>query len=422
MNKTRSKKIRDPIHNYIKLGPLESALIDTAPFQRLRYVRQLGLNYLVYPGANHTRFEHSLGVCHLARACSEELGLVEPEGDVVSAAALLHDLGHGPFSHLSDSIFKRYGTSHEEFALKTINQGPISEILEEHGISPADVCRLLGKDHGCSSLITSQLDVDKMDYLVRDAHYTGVAIGADLGRIVNTHRLVNGKVAITETSLPAVESLLISRFIMFPSVYNHRTSRIAERMLLRAFELSLSREQKADMLDAAGSRELDRVQRMMDTEFFAFLLDSNERSSTLARRVFERKLLKTVFEVPFGRVGPEEARRLHRAKGEFPGQIEEQIAGQFQVPRDLVIIDFPELPIREDRPLHIVTKEGHLTTVDEVSKLAAILAHAQYDHWKIRVFLPEKFRHIPSASLEKVFEDFVELKDTGSQRFLSEFF
>lgn len=421
MKKNRSKNIRDPIHNYIKLGALESELIDTAPLQRLRYVRQLGLNYLVYPGANHTRFEHSLGVCHLAGACVEEIQLAEYERNVLSAAALLHDIGHGPFSHLSDIIFQKHGRSHEEFTIKSIKSGQISGILEKHGITPADVCSVLQKKHKYSSLIASQLDVDKMDYLVRDAHYTGVAIGADLGRIVNTHRLVNDQIAITETSLPAVESLLISRFIMYPSVYNHRTSRIAERMLLRAFELSLPGGKNHESFDSTRPGWLDEFQKMMDIEFLTHLFGSNEKSSRLAHRVFERKLLKTVFEIPFERVGKDEAEKLYKGKEELSRLIEEQIAERFSVPRELVIIDVPELPIHEDQAFYIVTKRGELKTVDEVSKLAAILRYAQYDHWKIRVFLPEKFRDIKSAELEKIVGDFIELRDHASQRFLSEF-
>ena len=421
MKKNRSKKIRDPIHNYIKLGALESELIDTAPLQRLRYVRQLGLNYLVYPGANHTRFEHSLGVCHLAGACVGEIGLDEYERNVLSAAALLHDIGHGPFSHLSDTIFQKYGSSHEEFTIKTIRDDLISGILEKHAVAPSDICSVLQKKHKFSSLIASQLDVDKMDYLVRDAHYTGVAIGADLGRIVNTHRLVNDQIAITKTSLPAVESLLISRFIMYPTVYNHRTSRIAERMLLRAFELSLKDESRHGALAPTRPGWLDELQRMMDIEFLTHLFASEERASRLAHHVFERKLLKTVFELPFERVGKDEAEKLHAGKEELSRLMEEQIAQHFSVPREQVIIDFPELPIHEDRPLYIVTKSGELKTVDEVSKLAAILAHAQYDHWKIRVFLPEKFRDIQSTELERIIGDRVELQDSGSQRFLSEF-
>ena len=420
MTEDRSRKIRDPIHNYIKLGTLETRLMDTPQFQRLRYVRQLGLNYLVYPGANHSRFEHSLGVYHLARACVEEIGLEDYLRRVLSTAALLHDLGHGPFSHVSDTIFKLHGTSHEEFSLKQIREGGVGTILEQHGIDPGDVCSVLQKNHKFSSLITSQLDVDKMDYLVRDAHYTGVAIGADLGRIVNTHRLVGEKIAISDTSLPAVESLLISRYIMYPSVYNHRTARIAERMLLRAFELSLQGE-------VGGGREgislerLEKLQQMKDVEFLTHLQESCEKADLMVQRVLQRKLLKTAFELPFERVGEEEAERVNGIKREFSQQLEERIAHRFSIPKDLVIIDVPGFSITGERPLYIVTKGNELKTVNEVSRLAAILAHAQYDHWKIRLFLPERFRDIKATALEKIFEEFLELRHTGSQRSLHEF-
>ena len=404
MKREKSKKIRDPIHNYIKLGKLETSLIDTTQFQRLRYIRQLGLNYLVYPGANHTRFEHSLGVYHLANACAEEIGFEEHEKEVLSVAALLHDIGHGPFSHLSEKIFEKFGSSHEDFTIDIMEKEPFATILEDSDISLKEVRAVLEKKHSYSSLISSQLDVDKMDYLVRDAHYTGVATGADLGRIVNTHRLVNGRVAITETSLPAVESLLISRFIMYPSVYNHPTARIAECMLLKAFELAhLTFQKKGEEVRA------EELQQMKDLEFLLYLSKADERTKKIVENVLERKLLKTALEIPFEMIGKEQLNKVVKRKNEIAEEVERRLVSSFSLSEEEVIVDFPELPIREESPLYIVTKDGELKSVYQVSNLASILQRAQYDHWKIRVILPEKLRNVKKSKIKRIFEDFFEI-------------
>lgn len=226
-------RIRDPIHGFISVRPVEAALVDTEPLQRLRRIRQLGLTHLVYPGAEHSRFTHSLGACHVAGQLAETLTRAGWQGDVglVRAAALLHDLGHPPLSHAGER-----GTRHEHMTARLIRGSPIAEVLAAHELDPDRVADLaLG--HGepvAAALVAGELDADRMDYLLRDARMCGVRYGEyDLPRIIETITLAPGgdAVAVSRAGLHAAEGLLLARYSMFQQVYFHRTRRILDLLL-----------------------------------------------------------------------------------------------------------------------------------------------------------------------------------------------
>ena len=162
------KVIRDSIHGDIFLTSGEVKLIDTPEFQRLRRIKQLGMTYLVYPGANHTRFEHSIGTLFLASRVAERLNLEEEEIRLARFSALLHDIGHGPLSHTSEEILEYYlKKSHEEITVKLIKDSSIASLLEDEEISPKDVAEIiLGKRGYLSEMISGDFDVDRMDFLV----------------------------------------------------------------------------------------------------------------------------------------------------------------------------------------------------------------------------------------------------------------
>src|SRR3954467_13837688 len=210
--------IRDPLHNNIRLDPLARELIETPAFQRLRYVRQLGLAFLVYPGATHTRFEHALGTYHLARRSlallNEENSLVALPADecaIVAAAALLHDLGHYPFSHALEEIGAMH---HEEVARALIAGGEIGAILTRQlgKDAPARIISLVRgeSDSPLQRLISGSLDLDKLDYLRRDAFMCGVSYGdIDVDRLLKSLVLVRDErerisVGIAEKGLSAL--------------------------------------------------------------------------------------------------------------------------------------------------------------------------------------------------------------------------
>jgi len=186
---SESRAIRDPIHGFIRLNEQESELVDTRAFQRLRNLRQLALAHLVYPGAMHTRFEHSLGVCHVAGLLADSLKFTEDEKRLVRLAALMHDLGHGPFSHVSEEALELYADRskltakgekiHELITAILIRQD--EELSRLLSLSDRDkIIALLGRGYGepiVRSVLSGPLDADKQDYLLRDSYFCGVKYG-----------------------------------------------------------------------------------------------------------------------------------------------------------------------------------------------------------------------------------------------------
>jgi len=180
------KIIKDPVHGYVEVDDPLLPLLDSPVMQRLRAVRQLGFSYLVYPGANHTRFEHSLGTMHLAGLMARQLRLPADEALLVKTAGLLHDIGHGPFSHAIEPFMEEYtGRGHHQIREVLVGTGTW-DLISEAGIDPGAVCALIEGDHPLGGIIHGDLDVDRMDYLLRDAHYTGVPYGT-----VDAHRLIH---------------------------------------------------------------------------------------------------------------------------------------------------------------------------------------------------------------------------------------
>ncbi|MEJ7759840.1 MAG: HD domain-containing protein [Gemmatimonadaceae bacterium] len=250
----RFEILRDPLWNNIRVDELTLSLIDTDIFQRLRYVRQLGLAYLVYPGATHSRFEHALGAYHLSRGAlallAEEdgsTGSATEEQTVVRAAALLHDVGHYPFSHALEEIGQLH---HEDVARPLITSGTIASILRQAigADAPERVFELI---RGTSSsplqgLISGSLDLDQIEYLKRDAFMCGVPYGEiDVDRLTNSMVILNdpdtGKtvLGVHEKGLSALESLLFAKYQMYRNVYWHHAVRSATAMYKRMVDDAL---------------------------------------------------------------------------------------------------------------------------------------------------------------------------------------
>ncbi|RPJ30405.1 MAG: HD domain-containing protein, partial [Planctomycetaceae bacterium] len=167
--------IRDPIHGYIEIRPCIERLLDTHIVQRLRNIKQLGWTNLVYPGSNHTRFEHSLGTYYLASRVASELS--EAERTEVEIAALLHDIGHGPYSHDCEEVIEKYTRRSHSDVKFLLEKEEIATILDELGISQTTIASQIEGKTKLGQVVNGTLDVDRMDYLVRDAYYTGVSYG-----------------------------------------------------------------------------------------------------------------------------------------------------------------------------------------------------------------------------------------------------
>ncbi len=233
------KVFKDPVHRYIHVrDELIWKLIGTKEFQRLRRIRQLGTTYLTFHGAEHTRFNHSLGVYEITRRILEEFKgrphWNEEERLLALAAALLHDIGHGPFSH---SFEKAFQTDHEEWTRAIIlGRTEVNQILLKVGADfPKAVADVIEKTYAnklLTSIISSQIDADRMDYLLRDAYYTGVSYGHfDMERILRVMRPMEDQVVIKLSGMHAVEDYIMSRYQMYWQVYFHPVTRSAEVIL-----------------------------------------------------------------------------------------------------------------------------------------------------------------------------------------------
>ncbi|WP_314762877.1 HD domain-containing protein [uncultured Selenomonas sp.] len=270
------ERYRDPVHGFIEVRPLEKKIIDSAPFQRLRHIKQLAMTNLVFHGAEHTRFGHSLGVMFLVTRAfhmAVENGTAEYRfsrkkiewyEQILRLIALTHDLGHAPFSHASEAVFPD-GIEHEDFTEKIIKETEIAEYIyaigkefktkdEKYDITPDLICDIYrGRDPGekseftfLKSFMDGELDCDKMDYLLRDSLYCGVNYGKfDLDRLLSSLTIdVNDgvpRLAIDYGGLKVFEEFVLARYFMFTEVYFHRTRRYFDYVLGRALKEILPR-------------------------------------------------------------------------------------------------------------------------------------------------------------------------------------
>jgi HD superfamily phosphohydrolase len=293
--------IRDPIHGYITLNDTEFALVNTRAFQRLRHIRQLGLTDQVFPGATHTRFSHSLGVMHLAERMLERL-FAQPSARALSAeektrlvrlmrlAALLHDLGHPPFSHALEDLFEP-GIGHEAMARDIVLNTEIADLLaatgKPWGVGPEEVTALMAGSPApglefLSTVLSSELDIDKMDYLLRDSLYCGVRYGTfDLERLLYTAVLVQApggpRLGVHESGIHALEAFVLARYYMFAQVYFNVTSKVLELHLKRFF----------NALDLRWARSVDRFLEQDDVFVYTLLkahADHPDAQAILYRR------------------------------------------------------------------------------------------------------------------------------------------
>ncbi len=335
--------IRDPLWNNIRVDPVALRLVDSPAFQRLRYVRQLGLAYLVYPGASHSRFEHALGTYHLARRTLTLFGdhdgasALDPhQCRLVRYAALLHDIGHYPFSHALEEIG---AVHHEEVARPLIMQGPVSAILRDAlgDDAPRAIMDLIrGRSTSpLQGLISGSLDLDKIEYLKRDAFMCGVNYGdIDAERLLDSLTLVENPdggasmVGIFEKGLSALESLLFAKYQMYRNVYWHHAVRSATAMYKRLVEEALR----------AGTLDAESLATFTDE---GLLHELEERTpSTLLSDLRKRRLYKRVFECP--------AAELDSGIGEWIADdrdlvvaVEDQLAAELHLQPGQLLLDYP---------------------------------------------------------------------------------
>ncbi len=302
----RAISFRDPIHGFIHADPLERALINSRPLQRLRAIHQLGFAYLVFPGAEHSRFSHVLGAMELAGRVYDALAadgveVLDPDRRsrarrLIRVTALLHDIGHAPFSHSAEDLFDG-GIDHEEMTRRLLDLEEIRDIFARlgDGLEPEMVVRLLGKPDDATErllakIISGELDVDKMDYLLRDSLYCGVRYGSyDLARLLDTMLPIEDPetgewgIGVEEGGIHALEALVMARYYMFTQVYFNTTG--------KALELHLSQ-----WLREEGRRWPADPETFLRHDDVSTLTEMRGSASVHARAVVERAYYPMAFE------------------------------------------------------------------------------------------------------------------------------
>jgi HD superfamily phosphohydrolase len=391
LNEKRMKIIKDPVHGYVEVSEAFLALLDSPLVQRLRHIRQLGFSHLVYPGANHTRFEHSLGTMHLASLVCRQLRLQDAEKKLITAAGLLHDVGHGPYSHATEALMEEYiGRRHHQID-HLIMDGEMADILEKLDISPQEVCSVIGGEHPLSGIIHGDLDVDRMDYLLRDAHYTGVPYGTvDAHRLIRNTVISDQGIVLRESGINAAESLLIARTLMRPAVYFHHVSRIAESMVKTA---------AVEHLVAVGFDCISKLLSMDDAAFHRELLTSpSDNSRIMMQSLYKRRLYKRALYAGREQVNPvamQANTSLQRSR-----EIATAISEMAGVDPSDVLVDIPPFPASMSMEVQIKNRHDFID-LEEISPLMKTLNETRRGQWRVGVYtLPECRSRVEEASVE----------------------
>lgn len=411
------KAFLDPVHGFILVNDdWLLQLIDSAEFQRLRRVRQLGASFGTYHGAEHTRFGHSLGAMHIMQRILTRLeqvhGPIEDETDVVArAAALLHDVGHGPLSHSLEFLLTP-GVSHEYWTKRIILEDTdVNRVLRRKDKTLPDkvaaVIDGLAEPPWVNDLVSGQLDVDRMDYLLRDALYTGAEYGRfQLDRVVNTLVLQDGQVAVRRKGLQAIEEYVLARHFMYWRVYLHKTIR-GNELLLRAAVRRARAVAKKDAPGAdvvkAGPLGMFFRKRPVDVHDYLSVDDADllvslkqwsrcgdSVLSDLSERFLRRCLLKPVFSAPVTQVNDrlrQDARAIVANAGYHPDYYC-LIDNTANVPYDT----YAQSPSQE-RKQPIVVRDGATGRLVEISELSPLIRGlASLRMRAVNVYVPDECR------------------------------
>jgi HD superfamily phosphohydrolase len=394
--------IKDPIYGYIRLTEVERNVIDTVAVQRLRRIRQLAGAEFVYPAANHTRFEHVLGTMYLAGVVTDSLPvhLSSEEKQRVRLAALLHDVGHAPFSHLFEPLLLKYmGRNHEDVSRWIIADSTLTGVIKRQGFDAEALSGLaIGKPGKTErsflgQIISSSFDVDKMDFVVRDSYHTGAGYGSvDVFRLIYTMDILDGNLAVDVTALPSLESLILARLESFKAIYFHRACRAVQMMLLKALEAA------RDDLAILQAKTPDEYLEWDDYTVWSKLW-LNPRSKEIVREIAARRLLKCAYERTF--YAKDELASSVFTKENVRLKLEEEIASKAKVPAADVGIDVPTLPSVPyhyameigpiDIPIFSKTRSGEKIP-QKITNISKVLDDLRVFMNIVRVYTKEQYR------------------------------
>jgi len=389
--------IIDPIHDFIRVYDYELPIIDSSLFQRLRRIKQLSGAHLTYPSAQHSRFEHSLGVMHIATeagfALNEKGFLNSDDVQVLRLAALLHDIGHGPFSHLFEEVIQEKKISHEDYGKKIILNSEIGDILSKTGFDKKLITQIAfgeSKFQYLNEIVSGALSADMMDYLLRDGYFTGAEHAkVDHKRITQSLNIHKKKIALERSALYSFESMMHSRYQMFKAVYFHKTVRAAEVMLIQALRLS-------DNEFGFTSLNLNEYVKLTDEFVLSSIVTSNSSKLKQAKQLAEdyqnRKLLKCVFERILN-----SRTNLKKTKTD---ELRLEISKKSKVDEDEIFVDSsvtPSIPLapskNESKSIILISNENGKSSAKEmpISQIPLVSAISGYMNI-LRIYTHEKYR------------------------------
>ncbi|MCL2607068.1 MAG: HD domain-containing protein [Methanomassiliicoccaceae archaeon] len=432
---TSEKVIHDPLHGSIAVSGIFHKILSRHEMQRLHNVKQLGMANTVFPGANHTRLEHSLGTYHLAGRMGKAIGLSDDDIRHVCTAAMLHDICHLPFSHnLSELFENRTGSDHMELARSLIKgtistyperdedllggTGTIAEMLEAEGISSDLVCDLIANPRSAvgsldafmqdgekrsffpskdylHQIIHGPVDADQMDYLLRDSHYTGVAHGSiDTERLLTQMKVHNNTIVLERGGVAAAEGLMVSRALMYSSVYLNKTVRIAEIMLSKATELS--------------DVDMETLHLMDDSDLRNELMRQKGRSSEIMRSLILRRLYKKAFSAYSIDLDEDQIRKIVKySKYGDKKRLEGEIAEESGIDYSEVIVDIPSRSsllsnVKIGKTDVSILYDGRVRPITRISPVAKALQSRDTFDRAITVSSPERYRERVRKTTESI--------------------
>ena len=411
-------EIKDPVFGYVYITEAEREIIDSFAFQRLRRIRQLAGAEYVYPGANHTRFEHSLGVLHLAGLLTHNPQLSEvlseDEAQMIRIAALLHDVGHGPFSHIFEHLLVKFlRKTHEDMTTWIIQNSELRDIICNLGYDPDVIGKLavgnLNKPemNFMDQIIRSAVDVDKLDFVVRDTYHTGAEYGhVDIFRLIQTLDVLDGSLAVDIGSLSALESFILARIESFKSIYFHRVGRAVQIML------AIAMEKAKDDLGLVDFKSPEEYLALDDYAVWA-MLKRCESSQDTIRRLERRILIKCAYDPPPFYMKDKIVSSIFNVEG-IRNKLRDQIAEEAEVEPNLVIIDVPTLPsvpyhhsvLMEpmEIPIFYKTRDGK-KTYRRLSEISGIFDMLKGFMNILRVYTEEEHLKEVQLAAEKLFGD-----------------
>ena len=403
--------IIDPIHDFVRVNSNELKIIDTPIFQRLRRIRQLSGAHLIYPGAQHTRFEHSLGVMHMASMAGHvlhEKGIVSSDNiQNLRFAGLLHDIGHGPFSHLFEELLQKRKMSHEDIGRDIILKTQIGDLISANGFNKKFITELAfgdSKFQFMNEIISGALSADIMDYLLRDGYFTGAEHAKiDHNRLTYSLDVYKNKLALEKSALVNFETMMISRYQMFKAVYFHKTVRAGEVMLLESMYLA---EEELGL----SSTSLNEYLKLTDEVILSKLLNLPERNSKLriAKKIatdyLNRNLFKSVFEVSV--TGNAITKKRMQS-------IREEVSKKSKVDINEIFVDSsntPSIPLtpskKESKSIIILERDGVKATAKEIPISDIRLVSVMSGFMKIlRVYTPVKNRKKVEIAAKSILND-----------------